>query len=70
MQASPLLSLRRAAATYFIAFFVSLTDKWFIHIVGINTLEELLIQTLIHGTGFYIGYTGIAIFGRFNVTPD
>lgn len=70
MQASILFSVPRALVTYSIAFFISLTDVLFIHLVGINTPEELLIQTLIHGTGFYLGYTGVAVFNRTNVNPN
>jgi len=43
---------------------------WVIHFSGINTLEELLIQTLIHGTGFYLGYTLIALFNRPTRAPN
>lgn len=59
---SPLFSIRRAVFTYSLAFLISLSDMWLIHLLGINTLEELLTQTLIHGTGFYLGYTIIALF--------
>ena len=64
IQASPLFSIRRAVFTYLLAFLISLSDMWLIHVLGINTPEELLIQTLIHGTGFYLGYTIIALFSR------
>jgi hypothetical protein len=62
IQASPLFSIRRAIFTYLLAFLISLSDMWLIHILEINTPEELLAQTLIHGTGFYLGYTLIALF--------
>jgi len=62
IQTSPLFSIRRAVFTYLLAFLISLSDMWLIHILNINTPEELLTQTLIHGTGFYLGYTLIALF--------
>ena len=61
-QSSPLFSIRRAVFTYSLAFLISLSDMWLIHLLGINTPEELLTQTLIHGTGFYLAYTIIALF--------
>lgn len=64
MQASPLFRVRRAVFTYTLAFLISLSDMWFIQMVGINTPEELLTQTVIHGTGFYLGYTLLALFNR------
>lgn len=64
IRASPLFSIRRALFTYSLAFLISLSDMWLIHVLGINTLEELLTETLIHGTGFYLGYTFIALFNR------
>lgn len=64
LQASPLFSIRRAVFTYALAFLISVSDMWLIHILGINTPAELLTQTLIHGTGFYLGYTLIALFNR------
>ncbi|WP_227378330.1 hypothetical protein [Haladaptatus halobius] len=69
LRASPLLSIRRAVFTYALAFLISLSDMWFIHFLGIITPEELLIQTGIHGTGFYLGYTFIALFNRPTGTP-
>ena len=41
-----------------------------IHVLGIDTPEELLIQTLIHGTGFYLGYALIALFNRPTGAPN
>lgn len=70
MRASPLLSIRRAAVTYCLAFLISLSDMWLIHLLEINTPEELLTQTVIHGTGFYLGYTLIALFNRPTAEPN
>ncbi|QDX39484.1 hypothetical protein [Salarchaeum sp. JOR-1] len=69
IQTSPLFSIRRAVFTYLLAFLISLSDMWLIHAVGIDTPEELLTQTLIHGTGFYLGYTLLALFNRSTKTP-
>lgn len=43
---------------------------WIIHGLGINTPEELLTQTLIHGTGLYLGFTLMALFDRSTETPN
>lgn len=70
LQASPLISIRRAVFTYSLAFLISLSDMWLTHIIGINTPEELLTQTLIHGTGFYLGLTLAALFNIPTETPN
>ncbi|MFC6723268.1 hypothetical protein ACFQE1_02435 [Halobium palmae] len=62
MQSSPLLSVRRLLFTYGVAFLISLSDMFLIQFLGINTATELMTQTLIHGTGFYLGFTLIALF--------
>lgn len=64
LRSSPLLSIHRAIFTYCLAFLIAMSDMWVIHLPGINTSTELLTQTLIHGTGFYLGYTLIALFNR------
>ena len=67
---SPLLSIHRAVFTYSLAFLISLSDMWLTHIIGISTPEELLTQTLIHGTGFYLGLTLVALFNIPTETPN
>ncbi|MFC4989119.1 hypothetical protein ACFPFO_15355 [Saliphagus infecundisoli] len=62
LQESRLVSIRRAVLTYSVAFLISLSDMWLTHIIGISTPEELLTETLIHGTGFYLALTLIALF--------
>ncbi|SER12874.1 hypothetical protein SAMN04489841_3024 [Natrinema salaciae] len=69
MQASALFSIRRAVFTYCLAFLISFSDRWLIQVLGINTPEELLIQTLVHGTGFYLGYTFTALVTRPTRSP-
>ena len=64
LQSSPLLSIRRAVFTYPLAFLTSLSDLWLTHIIGISTAKEHLTQTLIHGTGFYLGLTLVALAYR------
>lgn len=63
-QSSPLFSVRRAIFTYAFAFIISLVDMYLIHLKDINTTEELLIQTLISGTGFYLALTLMALFNN------
>lgn len=70
VRASPLFSIRRAVFTYALAFLISLSDMWFLRLLEINTPEELMTQTLIHGTGFYLGYTFIALFNKPTGTPN
>lgn len=62
IQSSPLFSARRAIFIYAFAFLIALVDMYLIHLKDINTPEELLIQTLIHGTGFYLAFTLMALF--------
>jgi hypothetical protein len=61
IQSSRLLSLRRAVFAYAIAVLIALSDMWLVQLFGIRTPEELLVQTLVHGTGFYLGYTFISL---------
>ena len=68
-QESPLFSVRRAVFTYALAFLISLSDMWLVHVSGVNMPEELVVQTFIHGTGFYLGYTLIALFNGPTGTP-
>lgn len=57
IRASPLFSIRRALFTYSLALLISLSDMWVIHILGISTPEDLLSQTFVHGTVFYLGFS-------------
>lgn len=69
IQSSPLFNVRRAILTYALAFVFSLVDIYLIHLQDINTPEELLIETLIHGTGFYLAFTFIALVNN-DAWPD
>ncbi len=64
IRANFLFSLRRAVFGYSLALLVSLSDMWLIHALGISTPDDLLTQTLVHGTGLYLGFTLMALFNR------
>jgi|AntDeeMinimDraft_5_1070356.scaffolds.fasta_scaffold14354_2 hypothetical protein len=70
LQASSFFSIHRIVFTYSLAFLISLSDMWLTHIIGISTPEELLTHTLIHGTGFYLGFTLVALFNIPTETPN
>ena len=68
--AGPLFSIRRAIFTYSLAFLMFINDMYLIHVLDIDTPEELLIQTLIHGTGAYLGFTCVALVNRPTEIPN
>ncbi|AWB28339.1 hypothetical protein [Halococcoides cellulosivorans] len=62
LRTSPLLSVRRAVAASILALLINLSHMWVTHIIEISTPEELLAETLIHGTGLYLALTLMALF--------
>lgn len=63
LRASPLFGLRRLLVAFVGAFVLCLFDMFFINLFGIATVLDLLEETLIHGLGFYLALTIMAVFG-------
>ena len=62
MKSSPLFSTWRLVVALFLAFTASLLDMFYLHIIGIETISEVLSQTVIHTIGFYGGFTLAGLF--------
>ncbi|WP_254768785.1 hypothetical protein [Salinilacihabitans rarus] len=62
MRSSPLFSGQRLVATVGLAFAISLVDVRFVNLAGIETVADLLGRTVVHGLGFYLGFTVAALF--------
>ena len=63
VRTSPLFSLRRALFTYGLALLFVTVDASFVHLLGASAPAEIAAETLVHGTGFYLGFTVLALFG-------
>lgn len=61
---SPLVSGGRLLAAFGLAFLASLLDWQLLGLIGVKSLGELLVNTLIHGIGIYVGFTIAAWVNR------
>lgn len=52
-----LVSLPRFVLVLFVAFSAGVLDLYLLHVVGIDTVSELLTRTLVHTVGLYLGLT-------------
>lgn len=57
-----LFNVWRLVAILFLAFAASLLDMYLLHVIGVETVSEVVSQTVIHATGAYIGFTVAAYF--------
>lgn len=64
IRSSPLFSARRLAFTLTLAFLFSFLDWRVVGLLGIAGLREVAANTVVHGLGFYLGYTIIALYNR------
>lgn len=61
---SPLISGARLVTAFGLAFLANLLDWQLLGLIGVGGVGELLLNTLVHGIGIYVGVTIAAWVNR------